>query len=772
MDYGHFSDDGREYVITRVPTPRPWENYLSNASYGLRVDAVGSGYSRLPVAPGNRITLAEPGQVFYVRDRESPSYWSLTWMPVGGDHDRYQCRHGLGYSIFEMARDGIHSSLRVFVPLQDQVEIWTATLRNAGDRPRRLALFSFTEWHLAPVMRPWDNYRNYIESHWVEEERLVVATLAEPAVPGIFYRGFAALSAPVSSYDTEVAAFCGPGGLLAPLAVALGECRNSDMPGDGRACAALATEIDLAPGEEKSIGLVVGFAGDAAARARLVQADLDPEAAEREFAKLRAQWRATEAQVNVTTPEAKIDRMVNLWLKDNALQLTRVIRENVRGYRDMLQDAMAVASFAPEIARDTIVTACAHQCPDGHAPRQIAYAGGPHDLRVYNDSPLWLIFALTRYLKESGDMALLDQEVGFFEGDETAPVFEHATRAVDWLNERRGWHDLIRIDRGDWCDALDEVGVKGKGVSVWLSQAFHLGLLEFVELCRAVGKASLADQYQQAADALRTAIEEHAWDGEWYLAAISDAGRRLGAVGEAAMEIYLNTQSWAVIGRIADAARAASALDAADRKLAFRYGPLLLDPPYYAYDPDVGRLSVLRPGCGENGTVYVHAAVFYFLANLMAGRADRAPEVLTQICPMMEAQDPAITHAAPYSYVNSYVGPCYPAHEGRTLTNWYTSSGSWTFFAITDWMLGVRPQYDGLLIAPCLPSEWERASLTRAWRGAEYDVRITKPTGMTRGEVSLTVDGKAVAGDVVPAYGDGKRHVVEAVVHDAKGVTP
>ncbi len=764
MSYGHFDDDRREYVITRLPTPRPWENYISNASYGLRVDAVGSGYSRLPVAPGNRITLAEPGQVFYLRDLESPSYGSLTWGPVGGDCDRYQCRHGLGYSVFELSRAGLDSSLRVFVPLQDQVEVWTAAVRNASGRPRKLTLFPFTEWHLAPMMRPWDNYRNYLESHWVEEERLIVARLAEPSAPGLFYSAFAAVSAPISSYDTEVAAFCGPGGLLAPLAVAVGECRNSDMPGDGRACAAFALDFDLAPGEGKTIGLVVGFADDAEARARLVQAYLDPEAAEGEFARVRAWWDGVAQQPRVETPEPKIDRMTNLWLKDNAVQLTRVIRENVRGYRDMLQDAMAVASFAPEIARDTIVTACAHQYRDGHAPRQIAYAGGPHDLRVYNDSPLWLVFALTRYLKESGDMALLDEQIGFFEGEEPASVFEHAKRAVDWLHCRRGWHDLIRIDRGDWCDALDEVGIRERGVSVWLSQAFHLGLLEFVALCRAVGKPELAERYQRAADSLRAAIEEHAWDGEWYLAAISDSGRRLGAAGEAAMEIYLNTQSWALIGRTADTARAVSALDAADRKLSFRYGPLLLDPPYYAYDPDVGRLSVLRPGCGENGTVYVHAAVFYFLANLMAGRADRALEVLTQICPMMEAQDPAVTHAAPYSYVNSYVGPCHPAHEGRTLTNWYTSSGSWTFFTITDWMLGVRPQYDGLLIDPCLPSAWERATLSRAWRGAEYEVRITKPKGMTRGEVSLTVDGKAVAGNVVPAYADGKRHVVEVAI--------
>ncbi len=759
MSYGHFSKDGREYLITRVPTPRAWENYLSNDSYGMKIDAVGSGYSRLPIAPGNRVTLAEPGQVFYLRDDESGKFWSLTWQPVGGKYDRYQCRHGINYSVFEMRNQRIQTSVRVFVPLQDQVEIWTVTVRNAGRKPRRLTLFPYTEWHLAPMMRPWDDYRNYIESQWIAEQGLIAATLAEPTAPGVFYHAFAAISEPPAGYDTESEVFQGPGGFAAPAAVVEGRCRNGYMQGDGRGCAAFAVDGELAPGEERRVVLIVGY-GDAAEGVRLKSAYCSPEAADAEFAKMQAAWRELEAQVNVTTPDPRLDRMTNLWLKDNAVQLTRVIRENVRGYRDMLQDAMAVASFAPEAARRTIITACAHQYPDGHAPRQIAYAGGPHDLRVYNDSPLWLVLALTRYLKETGDLALLDEQVKFFESDAQAPVFEHARRAVDWLNARRGWHDLIRVDWGDWCDGLDRVGGEGKGISVWLTQAFHYTLLEFADLCQVSGDATAALHYRDLAAGLRAALEEHAWDGDWYLCAISDRGRRVGAAGDPAMEIYLNTQSWAVIGGCTTPERGASALDAVDRKLAFRYGPLLLAPPYYEYDSDVGRISVLRPGCAENGTVYVHGAVFCFLANLMARRPDRALEILEQICPMMEGQDPAVTLAPPYAYVNSYVGPCFPSHEGRTMTSWYTSSGSWTFFSITDWLLGVRPQYDGLLIDPVLPSSWEHASLRRAWRGAEYEITITKPKGVVGGRVSVTVDGKPIEGQLVPAFGDGKRHRV------------
>lgn len=764
MDYGHFSEDGREYIITRFPTPRPWENFISNPSYGLRVDAVGSGYSRLPIAPGNRITLAEPGQVFYLQDTESPAYWSLTHGPVGGDCDQYTCTHGLGYSVFRMSNHGIDSTLRVFVPLQDQVEIWTVTLRNTMDRPRKLTLFPFTEWHLAPVMRPWDNYRNYIESHWIEDEGLIVATLADPVYPGVFYRAFAAVSSPIAGYDCETAVFQGRGGAQAPLAVTAGACRNTDMPGDGRACAAFAVALDLAPGEEKAVGLIVGYAADPETRARLKAAYLDPAAAEREFARVQHWWRIIEEQPRITTPDPRIDRAANLWLKDNIVQLTRIIREDVRGYRDMLQDAMGVASFAPEVARATLLTACAGQYPDGHAPRQLAYAGGPDDLRVYNDSPLWLVLCLTRYLKETGDMALLDEPVGFFQAGGSASVFEHARLAVDWLNDRRGWHDLIRVDRGDWCDGLDEVGLKGVGVSIWLSQAFHLTLLEFIALCRATGREELAHHYQQFADGLRLSLEQHAWEGDRYLCAISDDGTRVGKAGDKAMEIYLNTQSWALIGGCTTPERAAAALDAADAKLSCPYGPLLLDPPYYAYDPSVGRISVLRPGCGENGTVYVHAAVFCLLANLIARRPDRALQVLAQICPLMETQDPSVTHAAPYTYVNSYVGPCYPAHAGRTLTGWYTSSGSWTFFAITDWLLGVRPQYDGLLLDPVLPAAWEGASLRRRWRGAEYEIVIRKPAGVIGSQVKLTVDGRPLAGQLVPAYGDGKHHLVEVEV--------
>ena len=230
------------------------------------------------------------------------------------------------------------------------------------------------------------------------------------------------------------------------------------------------------------------------------------------------------------------------------------------------------------------------------------------------------------------------------------------------------------------------------------------------------------------------------------------------------MEIYLNTQSLAVIGQAGEPDKVRRALEAADERLDSRFGPLLLAPPYEKHEPDVGRLSICRPGCCENGTVYVHAAAFYFLANLMARRPDRALEILCRIAPMMERHDPEVTHAPPYAYVNSYAGPCYPAHEGRTLTSWYTSSSSWTLFAITDWLLGVRATHGGLLMDPCLPADWERAALRRAWRGAEYEVVITKPKGIVSGAVSVVVDGEEQASALVRPHGDGHRHRVEVTI--------
>ena len=764
MDYGHFSEDGREYVITRFPTPRAWENYLGNREYGLRVTETGAGYSLLPVAPGNRITLPSADQgfskVWYLRDRESGRHSSLTWQPVGGTCDRFLCRHGLGYTIFEMEAAGIETSLRVFVPLEGPVEVWTARIRNVSSKQRRLTLFPCVEWYLGPYMKPWDNYRNYMQAHWVEEEQVIVATLAEPACPGVSYVGFAGIAPRCSGYDTERELFIGSGSIAAPAAVVEGRCRNSDMPGDGRAMAAFAVELELAAGEETTVTLVIGFSADAEERRRLADTYLTADGAEQAFARLRGQWDDLIQQPRIETPDPRLDRMVNIWLKANILQLNRTIREGTRGYRDSLQDAMGVVSFDPQCARENLLTALSHQYADGHAPRQFSYDGGPHDLRGYNDSPFWIVPALARYLKETGDFGFLDAPVRFFDREEPASVFEHARGAVDWLDARRGWHELIRIDRGDWCDAFDQIGREGKGVSVWLSEAFHLALLEFSEICARRGEGQLARGYRERAAQLRSSIEQYAWDGDWYLCAISDRGRRLGAKGEAGMEIYLNTQSWAIIGQVAEQARAEAALAAVDEKLDSGFGPLVFDPPFHQYDPDVGRISALRPGCGENGTVYVHAAVFCFLANLMAGRPERALEILYQIAPMMEAHDAQVTQAAPYAYVNSYVGPCYPRHEGRTFASWFTSSSSWTLLAITDWLLGVRPTYDGLLIAPCLPAAWERAALRRTWRGAEYEVEITKPEGLARGAVSVMVDDEKLPGPLVPPHSDGRRHRV------------
>jgi cellobiose phosphorylase len=766
MQFGHFSPDGAEYVITHFPTPRPWENYLSNREYGLRVGETGAGYSVLPVAPGCRITYASPGEpfskLFYLRDHDSGRHWSLTWQPVGAPYDSFQCRHGLDYTIFEMAKDGVETALRVFIPLQDPVEIWTATIRSTGTGPRRLTLFPYLEWHLAPYTRPWDNYRNYIAAQWSPEERLIVATLNDPAHPGQAFVGFAGVDPPAAGFDCEREPFIGSGSLASPAAVVAGKCSNRNMPGDGRAIAVFQIEFELGPGDETAVTLLAGLSADPAHRQALLARYLGADKAQAAFAQLRSHWRELEQQPCINTPDPRLDRMANLWLKDNIKQLAYVIREGTRGYRDTLQDAMGIVSFDPVTARQRIVEALAYQYPDGHALRQFTYNGGPHDLRVYNDSPLWLVLATARYLKETGEFGLLDESVPFFDGPEQACVFDHLTRAVDWLDQRRGHHDLIRIDRGDWCDALDEVGREGKGVSVWLSQAFHLTLLELAGIAALRGDDGLAARCRRRAAQLCDALEQHAWDGDWYICAISDRGRRLGVKSDRAMEIYLNTQSWAAIGQTGSPERVARALDSADRKLDSPLGPLLLHPPFYEYDPDVGRLTVLRPGCGENGTVYVHAAVFYFLANLIAHRPERALDILARIAPMMEQQDPRVTLAAPYSYVNSYVGLCYPAHAGRSLANWYTSSASWTLVAITDWLLGVRPTYDGLLIAPCLPRDWERASLRRNWRGATYNITITKPRGLPGRTVALTVDGEELGSNLIPHHADGRTHSVTA----------
>ncbi|MFB3883408.1 MAG: GH36-type glycosyl hydrolase domain-containing protein [Armatimonadota bacterium] len=764
MHFGHFSDDGREYIITRFPTPRTWENFIGNDDYGVRVEETGGGYSLLPSSPGCRVTYAsagEPcGKVFYLRDRDSGRHWSLTWQPVDAPYDDFRCRHGLGYTIFDMTCEGIESSLRVFVPVKERAEIWTATIRNASDRSRSLTLFPYVEWHLVPHMKPWDNYRNYIAAHWSQDERLVVAEMNDPAHPGQSFVGFAGVDPAPSNWDAERTSFIGDGSLAAPAAVVRGNCADSDMPGDGRAIAAFAVDLDLPPGGEATVTLIIGFSGDAQERRQLRDRYLSPAGAEKAFEELRDQWRGIEQQPFIQTPDSRLDRMTNLWLKANIRQLTRSIREGLRGYRDTIQDAMGATSFDSAMARLRLTEALSHQYEDGSAPRQFSYHGGPHDLRVYNDSPLWLLLAVARYLKETGDFALLDEPIGFFESAESASVFDHLRRAVDWLDQRRGYHGLIRIDRGDWCDALDEVGKDGMGVSVWLSQAFHLAVSEFAEICSLHGDSEMALGYRQCADDLREKLDGHAWDEDRYICAISDRGRRLGARGEPTMEIYLNTQTWAVIGRAGDLARAARALDSAHAKLDCPYGPLLFDPAYRSYDPDVGRLSVLRPGCGENGTVYVHAAVFCALADLMVRQPDRALEVLTRVAPMMERHDPEVTQAAPYAYANSYVGPAYPAHAGRTITNWYTSSPSWTLFIVTDWLLGVRPTYEGLLIDPCLPSDWESASLRREWRDATYEVTITKPKGLVTGMAQVTVDGARQPANLVPAFADGKVHQV------------
>jgi len=782
VKYGHFTDDYREYVITNPKTPRSWDNHISNEEYGMVFNQVGGGMSVLPVPDGNRVTYAgadsKHGKFFYVRDNETGRFWSSCIEPVAAAYEQYEGRHGLGWSRVSSTTEGIKSSLTVFVPLEDPCEIWNCSLENTSSRRRAISVFPFVEWHLVAHTAAWDDYTWYTQADYRKDENLIVCTLQNPKIPGRSYQGFMGIDIPFDGYDVRLADFYGDGDLTAPQAVSENTSHAVRCVSSDRAGGVYRMEFVLEPGERKAFHVLIGLASGADERKKLVEKYLAPGAPDEHQADVKAYWDKACGTAVIHTPDEKLNAMTNIWAKYNIHMLTRSLRPYYKGYRDSLQDAMAISVFAPEVSRRILRTCLAYQWSDGSAVRQFSVSAGPDDVRKYYDSPAWILPALGKYLKETGDLALLGEEIPFYRCDadgmklepaEFGTVYEHALRAVDWLMRQRGRHGLIRIGRGDWNDALDQVGRGGKGVSIWLSALVHGCLIEMAEICRLKGDRQRDRSYRDAAAELFDIINEHGWDGEWFLRAIHDGGRKIGSSAEKAGRIYLLPQACTVLWGAATSEHASAALDAIDRHLETEIGPMLLAPPYLDYDPEIGRLSIIAPGFGENGNIYVHAGLFACAANFVLGRAERGYELYKKLTPIYEHRPAEKTRAAPYSYVNCFGGPHYPEKFGVSLYNWYSASADWAFLIALENICGLYGTHEGLVVNPCLPEGFDRITASRPFRGDSYEVEILNPDRLVgKGDLTITVDGKQIEGNIVKPFGDRKTHTVKVEMQKTK----
>jgi len=726
--FGHFSEDAREYVITDpFSPPRAQINFLWNDTLisGLNQfgggDGVFNNQTLLYNHPGGRVRLIRDGRrYFYLRNRETGTYWNSALFPVRPEGATLRTRVGLGYSVFESTHEGISCTSRVFLAPDEPVEIWEFELGNDGTNPQNLSLIPYVEWLLGGYATFSSPY-SYLRSTFYKELNCVAAYNTSDERPHSRYNAFLATNATVEGWCGGRRDFLGPFGTPSePESVVSGRmaCREAW-------CEELASSVEIAVplqgGETRTICVVLGSFDTESERERLIRKTLDPEYRTSAWNKQMAAKEDMLNRVWVETPEEPINRLVNVWAKQQIQLCVEFGRDGARGFRDTLQDAWGILPFNPSLAREKIIETLSHQWADGHAVRGWL----PLQPHHYSDGPAWIAPTVIAYLKETGDVDFLTERVPYLDsGDDT--VLGHLLQGVRHLASDLGVHGLVLAHEGDWNDSLNWMGRAGVGESVWTSMAlFHSQMLiaELAgELLRdPILKAEMLD----GAELMRATIQDHGWDGDWYLAGWSDFGNPVGSHKNPEGRTFLNTQTWAVLTGLATGERLDKCWKAIDEILESTHGSLTLWPPYTARDENSGRVSMLLPGMYENGTPYCHGTAFKIVADILGGRPDPALRSWKKVMPDNPDHPSAISGCEPYAFTNQYLGPT-NARSGDSISGWITGTAGWMFRAILEYFCGVRPCYNGLEIRPCLPSTWDHARVRRVFRGFEFDIVIRR----------------------------------------------
>jgi cellobiose phosphorylase len=784
--YGYFTEDGREYVITRPDTPRPWANVICPGEYGTIVTQAGTGYSWMTHATLNRLTRWEQdlvrdewGKYLYCRDRRSGTFWSLAWQPVRSRPTRYECRHGVGYTSITSVNSGIESRYTIFVPPRDPLEIWRVRLMNLSRRTRQLDLFTYLEWNLGPAPDTHREFhRLFIEQEYDPRAHALLAskrlsTIAEQRHGQPWncpwpHVAFHAASVRPSSFETDKRRFLGQYGTPASPA-ALARPRQSNSAGkwqDG--IGSLQVPLTLRPGEEKEVVFTVGVADTRAGALRLARRFAKPDAVDRAWGSMRRHWETFLGPLQIKTPDAGFDILNNVWLKYQAMSgriwgRTGFFQPGgAFGFRDQLQDSQVFLPLQPEHTRRQILAHAAHQFVDGTAFHWWHPLTEEGARKPYNDDLLWLPFVTLNYLLETANLAILDERIPFLEQDgrpsqDVGTIYDHCRRAIDSFWTRIGPHGVPLMGAGDWNDGLSAIGNRLQSESVWLAH-FLIGILDGwvqLEARRPWPDREVMKRYANEAEKMRVAVNEHFWDGEWYVRATKDSGEAIGSRRNQDGRIFLNAQTWAILHRVATADRIPVLLKAMQKHLYRAYGPLLLYPAYRTPDPEIGYLTRYAPGARENGGLYTHAGLWAVQAECVLGRRRHAWALLKRFWPVYRGMDPDRYQVEPYVSPGSVDGPQSP-HYGRGGWTWYTGSAAWMLRVSTEWLLGVRPEWDGLLVEPCLPPGWKGFSMTRAFRGSTYLIDVS----VEKGPAQIVVDGKPLDSRLVPAFGDGREHRV------------
>jgi len=791
MQYGHFSKDGREYIITDPNTPRPWFNYLFNDIYHALVSQTGGGFSYYKDPKTNRmlrydhLSTDRPGRYVFVRDEKEKKTWSLNWQPFCSPLDSWEATHGLGYTRIRCRHNQIEGEITYCVAQNDPVEIWHVKIKNTSRKKRSLKVFPFVEFVSGDIELE-ACYRNiimlYNQAYFDKALRSIVAF--KHRFKSTFKEGFSFFSTNLDIKGCEMnkEKFYGRyHDVTRPeMITAKGKLANTDVRGEDMV-GVFESSVKLAPGQEKEFVVLLGFVENTNAIKPLVDKFLDIDVVKKELAGITEFWSHAIERIHVKTPDPNFNLMVNIWGKYQLCAITHWRGtsqyhgvEGGLGYRDTAQDAEGLFALDPALGKKKMEKILQYQYSSGHAVAGFSDTEGAWDL-IYQtgvigkaDVAVWLPYCVVSYIKETGDVEFLKKEYRFCDGS-SATVYEHILRAVRYLYKTRGAHGLPLIFKADWNDAYDHVGLKGKGESVWLGMALCRAARQIEDLAAFLGDKAVGDEMRAIYDELSEIINRVGWDGDWYMAAFNDEGYKIGSNENEEGKVPLNSQTWAILGEVVkDKERMKKILDKIDNYLDTDYGPALFLPSYTKFNPGIGRVTAFAEGTKENAAVFSHACAFKIVSDCFIKRGEKAYETFTKLMPTNPAKkDHDKFKAEPYVWAEYIVGPGSKHRFGEGAFTWNTGTSAWMFTAATEWILGCRREFRGLLIDPCLPRRWKECFIRRPFRGAVYEVTIKNPGGVESGVKQIILDGKPLRGNIIRAHRDGRTHKVEVLMGTA-----
>ncbi|HEY8389458.1 MAG TPA: glycosyl transferase [Clostridia bacterium] len=807
MKYGYFDDQNKEYVITTPTTPYPWINYLGNKDFFSLISNTAGGYSFYKDARLRRITryrynnvpIDDGGNYIYLKDGDT--VWSPGWKPVKTQLDSYECRHGLGYTCITSSKNNLTAQALYFVPLNTSAMIQRIRLTNNGSTLKNIKFWTLEEFCLWNAYDDMTNFQRNFSTGEVEVQDNVIYHITEYRERRNHYAYYASIS-DINGFDTDRDSFLGLyNGFDCPQAVTQGSSNNSLAQG-WSPIASHYIEIELKPNESKDFIFILGYAElpedqkfkdgkvNKAPALELIKKFNNSNKVEKALNELKDFWNELLNKFNLTSDDEKLNRMVNIWNQYQVMVTFNMSRSasyfesgigRGMGFRDSSQDLLGFVHQIPHFARERIIDLASTQLRDGGAYHQYQplTKKGNHDLGGnFNDDPLWIILAVCAYIRETADYGILEELVPYENNPDLAtPLHEHLKRSFKKVVENLGPHNLPLIGRADWNDCLnlncfstnpDESFQTTSNYESNVAESVLIACIavyvgkDYQRLCQKYGLKEDEAYVKEHLSKLEKAVETYGWDGEWYLRAYDAFSKPVGSNECEEGKIFIETQGFGAMALIgADKDMPKKALDSAWKHLATQYGFVLVQPAYKKYYINLGEISSYPPGYKENAAVFCHNNPWIMMGEAAIGRGDNAFECYKRICPAYLEEISDIHKTEPYVYSQMIAGRD-AKNFGQAKNSWLTGTASWNFVAISQGILGIVPDYDGLKIDPCIPSSLKEYKVIRQYQNATYEIIIKNPNGISKGIKHLIVDGKIIEGNIVPSFKDKKTHHITA----------